>query len=77
MEAIMGEITLSGRRQLVRDLDKTTEVKRYRKLSNDLQGHFDKDIKKLNDQELNDLHKLVLEYQELDVIMIELLEELE
>jgi hypothetical protein len=65
MEAIMGEITLSGARQKSRDLEKTKEVKRYRKLSNDLQGHFDNDIRNLPDDELDKIYKSVLEYQEL------------
>ena len=66
MEGIIGEISLSGRREKSKELDNIKVVKRYRKLSHKLQGHFDADIKSMSDSNLDKLYKDVLEYQKLD-----------
>lgn len=75
MNRIIGEITNSGRRQKTRELENTPDVKKYRKLSHELQGHFDNNINTLNLKELDNHYAKVLEYQRLDFIMIKLIEE--
>ncbi len=75
MKKIIGEITLSGRREKTRRLKNNQDVKKYRSLSHELQGHFKKNIEELSDEEINLLYQKVLEYQRLDTIMIKLIEE--
>ena len=75
MKQIIGDITLSGRRQETRKLKNNKDVKKYRSLSHELQGHFDKNVDSLSDEEISKLYQKVLEYQRLDTIMVKLIEE--